>query len=207
MPSKPRDTRLTRELAAARLPSGSGSVAVERIEVKKTGREEIRFSRWEGARMMPRPLALSEDELLPLLEAGLREGVFSEALVSGLRRALSGSSASPASPARPQVAEPTAAGDMGRIERHFHELIRSRAGDRLGPLGSSLPRLTPTSGTEDEPAWFPVEGIDGGFKYWWDPSAPGLRLMSESWSRQAAGSGQLHEVTPAGARLLAEGFI
>ena len=35
------------------------------------------------------------------------------------------------------------------------------------------------------------------------PSGP----MSESWSGQAPGSGQLHEVTPGGSRLLAEGFI
>jgi hypothetical protein len=49
--------------------------------------------------------------------------------------------------------------------------------------------------------------MDGGFKYWWDDSAPGLRLMSESWSRAAPGSGQLHEITPSGASLLGEGFI
>jgi hypothetical protein len=31
--------------------------------------------------------------------------------------------------------------------------------------------------------------------------------MSESWSRTMTGSGQLHEITPAGSRLLAEGFV
>lgn len=49
--------------------------------------------------------------------------------------------------------------------------------------------------------------MHGGFKYWWDPSSSGLRLMSESWSRVGAGSGQLHEVTPTGARFLGEGFV
>jgi len=49
--------------------------------------------------------------------------------------------------------------------------------------------------------------MDGGFKYWWDAAASGLRLMSESWSRRVAGSGQLHEITAAGARLLGEGFV
>lgn len=200
MPSKPRDTKLTRELAAAKLPAGKGKVAIERIQVKKTERVEIRFSSWAGTRMMPRPLALSEEELLPLVEAALREGVFTEEFVAGLRRVLS--STAPAEPS------PAGAGsDLERIEAHFHELIRSRAGGRLGAQGSSLPRVSTGVGTEDEPLEFPVEGMDGGFKYWWDSSAAGPRLMSESWSRQVSGSGQLHEITPTGARLLAEGFI
>ncbi len=199
MPPKPRDTKLTRELAAAKLPAGKGSVAIERIQVKKTERVEIRFSSWAGTRMMPRPLALAEEELLPLVESALREGVFSEAFVADLRRLLS-----PASPAPPSAA---GGNDLERIEAHFHELIRTRAGGRLGAQGSSLPRLSSGVGTEDEPAEFSVDGMDGAFKYWWDSSAAGQRLMSESWSRQVAGSGQLHEVTPAGSRLLAEGFI
>lgn len=49
--------------------------------------------------------------------------------------------------------------------------------------------------------------MHGGFKYWWDRSGKGLRLMTESWSENVSGSGQLHEVTPAGSRLLGEGFV
>jgi hypothetical protein len=41
-----------------------------------------------------------------------------------------------------------------------------------------------------------------------DAFTQGLRrLVSESWSRAAPGSGQLHEITPQGASLLGEGFI
>jgi hypothetical protein len=205
MPSKPRDTKLTRELAAAKLPSGTsgkGSVAIERLQVKKDDRVEIRFSRWEGTRMMPRALSLPEEELLPLLEAGIREGVFSDQFTGQLRRALGG-----ATPDAGKTTESRPAGDLARIEGHFHDLIRARAAGRLGEQASSLPRLEAGTGTEDEPVWFPVDGMDGGFKYWWDSSAQGPRLMSESWSRTVAGSGQLHEVTPDGSRLLAEGFV
>ncbi len=56
-----RDTKYARELATAKLPSGpSGSafVAIERIYVKQAEQVEIRFSWWEGSRMMPRPLGL-----------------------------------------------------------------------------------------------------------------------------------------------------
>jgi hypothetical protein len=205
MPGTPRDTKLTRELAAAKLPAGppaTGQVAIERIHIKKTDREEIRFSRWEGAKLLPRALAIREEELLPLLEAAVRAGVFSPEFVGGLRRALA---EAPATGAAAQDTGPTS--DLGRIEKHFHELIRARARDQLGEAANSLPRLVPDIGTENDPAWFAVDGMDGGFKYWWDSSAAGPRLMSESWSRTVSGSGQLHEITPAGSRLLAEGFI
>ena len=70
-----------------------------------------------------------------------------------------------------------------------------------------MPALSQELGTEDDPVWLPVEPMHGGFKYWWDASSPRLRLMSESWSDDVPGSGQLHEITPAGARLLGEQFV
>ena len=204
MTHKLRDTRYARELAAAKLPSGPGGkafVAIERIHVKQADQVEIRFSSWEGTKMLPRPLDLPEEELLPLLGAALQEGVFSESFAQGLRTLLGGAGAPP------ETAVAAPATDLERVQGHFHALIRTRAGDRIGEQASSLPELSKEHGSEEEPAWFPVEGMDGGFKYWWDTSASGLRLMSESWSSRVAGSGQLHEVTPAGARLLGEGFV
>lgn len=203
MTQKLRDTRYARELANAKLPSGPGGksfVAIERIHVKAADQVEIRFSGWEGARMMPRPLDLPEEELLPLLEAAFRGGVFSDGFTQGLRRVM-------AELGDPAGTAARAATDLERVQLHFHELIRTRAGDRIGDQASSLPELSKDVGSEEEPVWFPVDGMDGGFKYWWDVSAPRLRLMSESWSRGVAGSGQLHEITPTGARLLGEGFI
>jgi hypothetical protein len=199
-----RDTKYARELATAKLPSGpSGSsfVAIERIHVKQADQVEIRFSWWEGSRMMPRPLDLPEEELLPLLRCAFRAGVFSEAFTEGLRVVLNELSSAPPGGA------PDTATELERIQAHFHALMRSRAVDLIREDPANLPILTEGLGTQDEPMWYPIESMDGGFKYWWDPGAVGLRLMTENWSRAVAGSGQLHEVTSAGARLLAEGFV
>jgi hypothetical protein len=199
-----RDTRYARELATAKLPSGTGGnsfVAIERIFVKQAEQVEIRFSWWEGSRMMPRPLDLPEDELLPLVRAAIRAGVFSEAFVESLRTLVG----ELGNGAVPKVAQGLT--ELERVQAHFHDLIRSRAGDLVREHSTSLPSLAVGVGTDDEPEWFPIEGMHGGFKYWWDATTSGLRLMVESWSRVVSGSGQLHEITPAGARLLGEGFV
>ena len=198
-----RDTRYAREIATARLPSGQKGksfVAIERIFVKQAEQIEIRFSSWEGSRMMPRPLDLPEEELFPLMRAAIEAGVFSEAFVDKLRGLLGARKSADPTPMR-------ALTELDRVQAHFHDLMRSRAGDLLQEHTASLPSLVLGVGTEDEPGWFPIEGMDGGFKYWWDPTTSGLRLMTESWSRVVDGSGQLHEITPAGARLLGEGFV
>jgi hypothetical protein len=199
-----RDTRYAREIASARLPSGQHGksfVAIERIFVKQAEQIEIRFSSWEGSRMLPRPLDLPEEELLPLMRAAIEAGVFSESFLDDLRHVLGEGRKSPVpTPMR-------ALTELDRVQAHFHELMRARAGDLLREHPASLPSLALGVGTEDEPGWFPIEGMDGGFKYWWDATNSGLRLMTESWSRVVDGSGQLHEITPAGARLLGEGFV
>jgi hypothetical protein len=151
--------------------------------------------------MMPRPLDLPEDELLPLLRAACQAGVFSEAFLQGLRSLIA--EVAGESP----ITEPADQSDLERVQTHFHSLIRSRAGGRIRENAPDLPRLSIDVGSEDEPAWYPVETIHGGFKDWWDRSGTGMRLMTESWSDDVTGSGQLHEVTPAGTRLPGEGFV
>lgn len=200
-----RDTRYVKELARAKVPSAASkksSVAIERILVKKSKQVEIRFSWWAGKKMLPKALHLPEEELLPLFATAIEGGVFSEEFTGGLRRLLS-LSADPAAPAA--VAED--APELTRVQGHFHALIRSRAGEAVREAGLHLPVLRVDTGTQDDPIWFAIDGMHGGFRYWWDPSAKRLRLMTESWSRVAAGSGQLHEVTASGAQLLGEGFV
>jgi hypothetical protein len=68
---------------------GADISAVEKIFVKSLKREEIRFA-WYKERdgvkhFQPRPLDLTEDELLELLKDGVREGVFSEAFKANLK--------------------------------------------------------------------------------------------------------------------------
>ncbi len=202
MPQKPRETRYARELASVKLPSAAGGkalVAIERLHVKADDQVKIRFSSWQGARMQPKPLDLTEADLVPLLAAAIEGGVLSEEFVGRLRAAIGGSVQAPAAT--------LPASDLDKVQLHFHQLIRSRAGDTLGAQVNALPRLARDEGTEEAPLSFQVEGMNGEFKFWWDASTRGLRLMSESWSRSSPGSGQLHEVTPAGSRLLGEGFV
>jgi hypothetical protein len=96
---------------------------------------------------------------------------------------------------------------IGAVERHFHTLIRERAGDLLAQQNLELPSLSGPRPSKRKPAWFPVPGMYGGFNYWWEGQGRGAKLMAESWCRVVAGSGQRHEVTIDGTRLLEEGFV
>ncbi len=55
--------------------------------------------------------------------------------------------------------------------------------------------------------WFPVPGMYGGFKYYLQGSGDNTKLISESWCRVAGGSGQQHEITSEGSKLVAQGFV
>ena len=59
-------------------PSTPGEEArVERLLIKKLGKEEIRFSWWKDGNIVPRPLDVSEENLIELIAKGMRAGVFS----------------------------------------------------------------------------------------------------------------------------------
>ena len=47
----------------------------------------------------------------------------------------------------------------------------------------------------------------GGFAYWLEPRDEGIALIAESWIRVVEGSGQRHEITADGSRLVGEGFV
>jgi hypothetical protein len=93
VPAPRRNTKYATEIATARIPTGTtgnSSLAIERIFVKHLQQEEIRFSWWEGARLMPRPLDLPEAELLPLMREAISAGVFSPEFVQELGQILRG---------------------------------------------------------------------------------------------------------------------
>ena len=75
-----RDTNYAREIASADI----GGERLERILVKESGVEEIRFSWWKNGRFTPRPLDLPEPELLDLMRKAIANGVFTEAFLAGL---------------------------------------------------------------------------------------------------------------------------
>lgn len=75
-----RNTDYAEELVTA----GSEGGRIERILIKESGEEEVRFSWWKDGRFMPRALDVTEAELLPLIEEAVSKGVFTENFLSNL---------------------------------------------------------------------------------------------------------------------------
>ena len=80
-----RQTNYLRETAYAgliregRLPLGDGhEFRIERLYVKDEGAEEIRLSWWKNGVMMMRPMDATEEELINLLDVGMRNRVFTQ---------------------------------------------------------------------------------------------------------------------------------
>ena len=93
------------------------------------------------------------------------------------------------------------------IERHLHELIHLRAGNLIEEHGVVLPGLTAPADASNEPAWFPIPGMYGGFSYRWAGESSEPMLVVESWSRVVEGSGQRHPITVGACTLVDEGFV
>lgn len=85
------------------------------------------------------------------------------------------------------------------LERHFHALIRERAGDLLTD-DLVLPSLAGIADAPDRTAWFPVPGMYGGFSYRLAEGGETPMLVVESWCRIVEGSDERHEVTGEGYR-------
>jgi len=93
------------------------------------------------------------------------------------------------------------------IQRHFHSLILKRAGAFIEEHNTALPELAPLLTSQERQTWFPIPGMYGGFNYWLEGEGEQSRLVTESWSRVAEGSGQRHEITVDGTRLVEVGFV
>ena len=93
------------------------------------------------------------------------------------------------------------------FERHFHALIRERAGQLIDEHGVELPALPQRIPFAQRKEWFPVPGMYGGFSYWFEGDGQATKLVTESWSRVVGGSGQRHEITSAGSTLIEKGFV
>lgn len=70
-----------------------------------------------------------------------------------------------------------------------------------------MTQLAPLLMAAEPKAWFPIPGMYGGFSFWLEGDGPDAKLITESWSRVVDGSGQRHEITPTGSRLVEEGFV
>lgn len=98
-------------------------------------------------------------------------------------------------------------GVLLKIQAHFHAVIRERIDRQLPNHGLRLPELEPLLELERPHMWFPVPGMYGGFSYRLETTGVEAKLISESWCRIVDGSGQRHEITSQGGRLVAEGFV
>lgn len=98
-------------------------------------------------------------------------------------------------------------GVLQDIQANFHAVIRGRAEQLVQDNGLRLPELEPLLELERPQMWFPVPGMYGGFCYQLDAAGVEAKLVTESWCRVADGSGQRHEITSAGSKLVEEGFV
>ena len=98
-------------------------------------------------------------------------------------------------------------GALQEIEKRFHEVIHGRIDRHLPDHGLRLPQLEPLLELDRPAMWFPVPGMIGGFSYWLDVAGVIPKLVCESWSRAATGSGERHEITAEHSRLVEEGFV
>ncbi len=94
-----------------------------------------------------------------------------------------------------------------KVQAHFHAVIRGRAERLVNEEGLRLPELEPLLELDTPEMWFPVPGMAGGFSYRLESEGVHARLVSESWCRVVDGSGQRHEITSQGSRLVDEGFV
>jgi hypothetical protein len=96
---------------------------------------------------------------------------------------------------------------LAKLQAQFHAVIRGRADDFITRFSIRLPELEPLLELEDPEVWFPVLGMYGGFRYRLERGGAEALLVTESFCRIAGGSGQRHEITAEGSRLVAEGFV
>ena len=98
-------------------------------------------------------------------------------------------------------------GILARVQAHFHDVIRGRAAALVDEAGLRLPELEPLLEYEGVRMWIGIPGMAGGFLYELIADGVEARLSTSSWSRMADGSGQRHEITSAGSKLVEEGFV
>lgn len=98
-------------------------------------------------------------------------------------------------------------GVLLKIQANFHDVIRGRIDRELPSHDLRLPELEPLLELQRPQMWFPVPGMYGGFSYRLESAGVDAKLVVESLCRVVAGSGQRHEITSQGSRLVEKGFV
>lgn len=98
-------------------------------------------------------------------------------------------------------------GVLLKIQSYFHDVNRGRAEQMIAEHGLRLPELDPLLELDEPHRWFTIPDMYGGFSFWLESAGVEAKLVSESWSWVVGDSGQRHEITSAGSRLVEEGFV
>ena len=96
---------------------------------------------------------------------------------------------------------------LNRIQIHFHATIQHRIRHLLKKYPLRLPELVVMLELEKPFMRFYVPGMYGGFHYILEGEGKNIKLLSESYCRVAEGSGQRHQITANGSKLIEQGFI
>jgi hypothetical protein len=107
----------------------------------------------------------------------------------------------------PEMKRRVPLGVLLKIQQHFHAVIRERADELKTEHGLRLPELEPLLEFDRIQIWFPIPGMYGGFAYKLETEGVEAKIVTKSWSRVIEGSGQRHEITSAGSRLVDEGLV
>jgi hypothetical protein len=86
-----RETKYAKELrepGSFKWPDGISEARIERLLIKETEVEEIRFSWWKDGKIATRPLDIGEDDLIALFEDAVAKGVFTDTFKAKLRAML-----------------------------------------------------------------------------------------------------------------------
>lgn len=91
---------------------------------------------------------------------------------------------------------------LSRIQGHFHDLIRARAGPLVTDHALRLPELETLLELDQPCMWMSIPGMYGGFRFSLQGEGDLAVLVTESWSRVVEGSEHRHLISPHGTLLL-----
>lgn len=96
---------------------------------------------------------------------------------------------------------------LSKIQEYFHQVIIGRINVIPEWRSFRLPDLEILLEIEEPNMWFPVPGMYGGFNYELLIEGEVVKLVSSSWCRIVGGSGERHEITSEGIRLIEKGYV
>lgn len=83
-----KETKYCYTLASAWEGKEYESICLERIFTRERGEEEIRLSWWKGGRLVNRPADIDAVNWVRLFEKAVREGVFTDSEILGMKTVL-----------------------------------------------------------------------------------------------------------------------